>query len=325
MEIGTIIRSLRTSYGLTQQELAHQMYVSRQTIVNWELNKTTPDAQSLVMLAALFRVPADTLLSGDPSSLQTMLHQQRATAQRVRVLLIALAIIVCLLATVLAARSASIASVCLLLGILAACALLLVGALHAAAHHLAATDILRDAFATPQDLTLMVPEGTSALAADALDVVDSEQRSIFMITNTARYWRGKRWKIASCTTGRTVAKVALKQITAGVQLPALQARVSGMGTICLINTLKTGAGLERVWHLEGLGMSLEGAWLGDELTLLKNNEIAAQLSITHLSNGSAVYRLHVQNPMQLDAALALTFLLCLLRACEQHVDPPMDA
>ena len=323
MDIGAVIRSLRTSYGLTQHELARQMYVSRQTIVNWELNKTVPDAQSIAMLSALFRVPTDALLSGDPSSLQDTLHRQHVSAQRLRIALIVLVVTVCLLAIVLATRSVSIESICLLLGILAACTLLLTGALRATARNLAAIDILHEAFASPQDLALMIPNGASAIEADALEIVDREQHPLFTIANTARYWRGARWKIVSRVTGRTVAKVALKQITAGVQLPALQAHIPGAGTVSLTNTLKTGAGIERVWHLEGLGMSLEGNWLDNELEIIRNNEMAAHLSIERLPNGYEAYRMHVQNPMQLDVSLTLTFLLCLLRAYEQR-EPPQN-
>lgn len=324
MDIGTVIRSLRTSYGLTQQELARQMYVSRQTIVNWELNKTIPDAQSIVTLSTLFRVPTDALLSGDPSSLQDMLHRQHASALRSRIALIALAVTASLLAIVLAARSFSIESICLLLGILAACALLLTGALRVAARDLAGIDILREAFASPQDLTLMIPNGTSAIEADTLEIVDRENHLLFTITRTARYWRGARWEIKSHTTGRTIAKVALKQITTGVQLPALQAHIPGSGTVSLTNTLKTGAGIERVWRLEGLGISLEGNWFDKKLELLRNSETATYLSIERLSNGYEAYRIHVQNPMQLDVSLTLTFLLCLLRACEWRAHAQID-
>ena len=64
MDVGSNIRSLRLARGLTQEELADTLSVSRQTISHWESNRTTPDAQSLVMMGALFEVPVDTLVKG---------------------------------------------------------------------------------------------------------------------------------------------------------------------------------------------------------------------------------------------------------------------
>ena len=45
MEIGQRMRALRQGAGLTQDELAERLYVSRQTISNWETGKSYPDAQ----------------------------------------------------------------------------------------------------------------------------------------------------------------------------------------------------------------------------------------------------------------------------------------
>ncbi|MBU5359485.1 helix-turn-helix domain-containing protein [Enterococcus raffinosus] len=46
MEIGKIIRSKREELKMTQQQLADQLYVTRQTISKWELGKSEPDALS---------------------------------------------------------------------------------------------------------------------------------------------------------------------------------------------------------------------------------------------------------------------------------------
>ena len=45
MEVGNRIRKFRTELGFNQDELAEKIYVSRQTISNWENNKSYPDQQ----------------------------------------------------------------------------------------------------------------------------------------------------------------------------------------------------------------------------------------------------------------------------------------
>ncbi len=50
MEISKMIRDARTEKGMTQQELADRVYVTRQTISKWELGKSVPDEASLTLL-----------------------------------------------------------------------------------------------------------------------------------------------------------------------------------------------------------------------------------------------------------------------------------
>lgn len=50
MEISKIIKEARIKKGMTQQELADYVYVTRQTISKWELGKSVPDEASLSML-----------------------------------------------------------------------------------------------------------------------------------------------------------------------------------------------------------------------------------------------------------------------------------
>ena len=50
MEIAKMIKDARTEKGMTQQELADRVYVTRQTISKWELGKSVPDEASLNLL-----------------------------------------------------------------------------------------------------------------------------------------------------------------------------------------------------------------------------------------------------------------------------------
>ncbi len=50
MEIGNQIKKYRNEMKLSQDELAQKIFVSRQTISNWENNKNYPDIKSLLLL-----------------------------------------------------------------------------------------------------------------------------------------------------------------------------------------------------------------------------------------------------------------------------------
>lgn len=51
--------------GLSQEELAEKIFVSRQTVSNWENNKNYPDIHSLLLLGSLFNVSLGNLIKGD--------------------------------------------------------------------------------------------------------------------------------------------------------------------------------------------------------------------------------------------------------------------
>ncbi|CEQ22157.1 DNA-binding protein [[Clostridium] sordellii] len=65
MEIGKQVKKYRTEMKLSQDELAEKIFVSRQTISNWENNKNYPDVKSLLLLSSLFNVSLDVLIKGD--------------------------------------------------------------------------------------------------------------------------------------------------------------------------------------------------------------------------------------------------------------------
>ena len=65
MEIGKQIKKYRTEARLSQDELADKIYVTRQTVSNWENDRNYPDIRSLVLLSGLFGVSLDILVKGD--------------------------------------------------------------------------------------------------------------------------------------------------------------------------------------------------------------------------------------------------------------------
>lgn len=60
--IGARIRERREAAGISQAELARRVYVSRQTVGNWEAGRTLADVQSLVLLAQVFGTTVDDLI-----------------------------------------------------------------------------------------------------------------------------------------------------------------------------------------------------------------------------------------------------------------------
>lgn len=62
MDLGYKLRNARTQSNLTQEQVAEALGVSRQTISNWENDKTFPDIKSAVELSDLYDVSLDHLL-----------------------------------------------------------------------------------------------------------------------------------------------------------------------------------------------------------------------------------------------------------------------
>lgn len=65
MELGKQIKKYRNGLSLSQDTLAEKVYVSRQTISNWENDKSYPDVNSLVLLSEVFHTSIDDLIKGD--------------------------------------------------------------------------------------------------------------------------------------------------------------------------------------------------------------------------------------------------------------------
>ena len=68
METKDMIRELRTKEGLSQDELAEKVFVTRQAVSRWENGETTPNTETLKLLSKLFDVSINTLL-GSPREL----------------------------------------------------------------------------------------------------------------------------------------------------------------------------------------------------------------------------------------------------------------
>lgn len=75
MELGKQIKKYRQEMNLSQDELADKIYVTRQTISNWENDKNYPDIKSLVLLSSLFDISLDILVKGDLEEMKEQIKE----------------------------------------------------------------------------------------------------------------------------------------------------------------------------------------------------------------------------------------------------------
>lgn len=76
MELGKQIKMHRQEAELSQEELANRVYVSRQTILNWENDKSYPDVNSLVLLSEIFQSSLDKLIKGDIGVMKEVIQKE---------------------------------------------------------------------------------------------------------------------------------------------------------------------------------------------------------------------------------------------------------
>ncbi|GAK11697.1 helix-turn-helix transcriptional regulator [Geomicrobium sp. JCM 19039] len=65
MKLHEHIRRLRMEHGLSQEQLALKLHVTRQAVYKWENEKAYPDIERLVELSRIFDVTIDELVKGD--------------------------------------------------------------------------------------------------------------------------------------------------------------------------------------------------------------------------------------------------------------------
>lgn len=65
MNLSKQIKKFREQFNFSQEELAKKLFVSRQTISNWENERSYPDVHNLLLLSVLFDVSLDELVKGD--------------------------------------------------------------------------------------------------------------------------------------------------------------------------------------------------------------------------------------------------------------------
>jgi len=70
MEIGLKLKNTRVKSGFTQEQVAEKLMISRQTVSNWENEKSLPDVVSVIKMGDLYQISLDELLKGDKKMLE---------------------------------------------------------------------------------------------------------------------------------------------------------------------------------------------------------------------------------------------------------------
>lgn len=65
-QIGKNLKKHRMAKGMTQDQLAEQLSVTRQAISNWETGKTQPGIETITALAAVFGITVEELINSSP-------------------------------------------------------------------------------------------------------------------------------------------------------------------------------------------------------------------------------------------------------------------
>lgn len=80
MDFNNKLYELRKQKGLSQEELANRLNVSRQTISKWEVGDSTPDMEKLVAISDLFEISLDELVLDKAPAREEPLPQRPSAA-----------------------------------------------------------------------------------------------------------------------------------------------------------------------------------------------------------------------------------------------------
>ena len=98
MKLSERLYTLRKARGLTQEELAEALGVSRQAVSKWESGAAMPDTEKLISLSKYFGVTIDSLISGDTTEENGKINAENAKTPNPVSLF---GIILCIIGTVL--------------------------------------------------------------------------------------------------------------------------------------------------------------------------------------------------------------------------------
>lgn len=88
MELGKKLKEARMNSGLTQEQAAEKLMVTRQTISNWENEKSLPDIISVINMSDLYHISLDDLLKGNKEMIAKIEKDSKAFESNKRLILV---------------------------------------------------------------------------------------------------------------------------------------------------------------------------------------------------------------------------------------------
>lgn len=277
MNVGEQIRRGREALGMSQADLADAIWVSRNTVSNWETGATTPDIQSFVLMSALFGVTIDEMVKGDENVMA------RAVARdRNRLLVVGTGV------------SEP--------GVQGAGSKRVVAAEAAGA---------RDADAP---ITLAMPEPQGSVVFGNYERIDAVRAGMpeYRLVRTFALFSMSDYRIEN-GAGEAVGAIHRGRATFD---PVYQLRVPGFERVQVRREWKPGE-FRTVYTIEGEGIGVEGAVLGDELSIWRHGGLIATVTALR-SAGRPVFRIEFEDEGARPLAFGVAMMFLLLRDYDRH-------
>lgn len=277
MNVGEQIRRGREALGMSQADLADAIWVSRNTVSNWETGATTPDIQSFVLMSALFGVTIDEMVKGDENVMA------RAVARdRNRLLVV----------------GTEVSEP----GVQGAGSKRVVAAEAAGA---------RDADAP---ITLAMPEPQGSVVFGNYERIDAVRAGMpeFRLVRTFALFSMSDYRIEN-GAGEAVGAIHRGRATFD---PVYQLRVPGFERVQVRREWKPGE-FRTVYTIEGEGIGVEGAVLGDEFSIWRHGGLIATVTALR-SAGRPVFRIELEDEGVRPLAFGVAMMFLLLRDYDRH-------
>lgn len=277
MNVGEQIRRGREALGMSQADLADAIWVSRNTVSNWETGATTPDIQSFVLMSALFGVTIDEMVKGDANVMA------RAVARdRNRLLVVGTEVSE-------------------------------PGVQGAGSKRVFAAEAAgaRDAGAP---ITLAMPEPQGSVVFGNYERIDAVRAGMteFRLVRTFALFSMSDYRIEN-GAGEAVGAIHRGRATFD---PVYQLRVPGFERVQVRREWKPGE-FRTVYTIEGEGIGVEGAVLGDEFSIWRHGGLIATVTALR-SAGRPVFRIELEDEGVRPLAFGVAMIFLLLRDYDRH-------
>lgn len=277
MNVGEQIRRGREALGMSQADLADAIWVSRNTVSNWETGATTPDIQSFILMSALFGVTIDEMVKGDANVMARAIARDRN-----RLLVVGTEVSE-------------------------------PGVQGAGSKRVFAAEAAgaRDAGAP---ITLAMPEPQGSVVFGNYERIDAVRAGMpeFRLVRTFALFSMSDYRIEN-GAGEAVGAIHRGRATFD---PVYQLRVPGFERVQVRREWKPGE-FRTVYTIEGEGIGVEGAVLGDEFSIWRHGGLIATVTALR-SAGRPVFRIELEDEGVRPLAFGVAMMFLLLRDYDRH-------